>query len=513
MLYKSFVAGKSSGFFKKRLRSEEVMLLRRGKYILSSCCAFLLCIIFLFQSERVLCADKNLIPDIRILIDSTESMQKSDPKNLRISGLRLLVKLLPNGAKAGVWLFSDTILTLIPHGIVDDAWRIEALQIVDKVDIENSGQRANIPEALTKALHDTSNLDSRYRVGVILLTDGGLDVSSSPIDNAVASTKLLNDIANNFPDNNVPIHTIGLKQAADKKLLGNLAEKTSGLFEQSDKPEELAKIYLNFLDILENRAFVTLNSNRFPIDETVREFTLVVFRFDEGSAIEIISPDGTSHSRDRVSKTSAWFENESYAIFTSSDPTVGYWSIKSDKFSKARITVVSDLQIETTGFPNSIPVGSENEFKAWISFKKKKITDLDFLSSLDLELTTNALRGGGSKTLDVQKMTPLESGEFRVLVPGFQKAGRYNLTLKLTGKKFNRVLPNYVDVFALTDSDIDTRPDLGTIPSFIFPSTIIILMIIALLISLAIILLILKRISAQEKERWKERLSSESRLN
>ena len=490
------------------------MLLRRGKYILSSCCAFLLSIIFIFESERGLCRDKSLVPDIRILIDSTESMQKSDPKNLRISGLSLLVKLLPNGAKAGVWLFSDTILPLIPHGIVDDAWRIEALKIVDKIDIENSGQRANIPEALTEALYNTSNFDSRYRIGVILLTDGGLDVSSSPIDNALASTKLLNHIASNFPDNNVPIHTIGLKQGADKKLLSNLAEKTSGLFEQSDKPEELAKIYLKFLDILKNRAFiVALTSNRFPIDESVREFTLVVFRSDEGSAIEIISPDGTSHSRDSVSNSSAWFENESYAIVTSSNPTVGYWSIKSDEFSKARITVVSDLQIETTGIPNSIPVGSENEFKIWIGFKKKKITDLEFLSSLDLELTTNALRGSDSKILDTQKITPLESGEFRVLVPIFQKAGRYNLTLKLTGKKFNRVLPNYFDVFSLTDSDIDTRPDLDPIPSFIFPSTIIILVIIALLISLAIILLILKRISVQEKERWKERLSSESRLN
>ena len=489
------------------------MLLRRGKYILSSCCAFLLSIIFLFQSERVLCRDKSLVPDIRILIDSTESMQKSDPQNLRISGLSLLVKLLPNGAKAGVWLFSDTILPLIPHGIVDDAWRIEALKIVDKIDIENSGQRANIPEALTEALYNTSNFDSRYRIGVILLTDGGLDVSSSPIDNALASTKLLNHIANNFPDNNVPIHTIGLKQGADKKLLSNLAEKTSGLFEQSDKPEELAKIYLKFLDILKNRAFISLTSNRFPIDESVREFTLVVFRSDEGSAIEIISPDGSSHSRDSVSKSSAWFENESYAIVTSSNPTVGYWSIKSDEISKARITVVSDLQIETTGIPNSIPVGSENEFKIWISFKKKKITDLEILSSLDLELTTIADRGSDSKILDTQKIRPLESGESRVLVPIFQKAGRYNLTLKLTGKKFNRVLPNYLDVFALTDSDIDTRSDLDTIPSFIFPSTIIILVIIALLISLAIILLILKRISVQKKERWQERLSSDSRLN
>ena len=489
------------------------MLLRIEKYILSSCCAFLLPIVFIFQSEIVLCADKNLIPDIRILIDSTESMQKSDPKNLRISGLRLLVKLLPNGAKAGVWLFSDTILPLIPHGIVDDDWRIEALQIVDDVDIENSGQRANIPKALAKALHDTSDLDSRYRIGVILLTDGGLEISSSPIDNAVASTKLLNDLEINFPDNNVPIHTIGLKQGADKRLLRNLAEKTSGLFEQSDKPEELAKIYLKVLDILENRVFVTLNSNRFLIDESVHEFTLVVFGPDDGSAIEIVSPDGASYSKDRVSNSSAWFENKGYIIFTSSSPVAGYWSIKSDKFYKGRITVVSDLNIETTGFPNSIPVASEREFLVWVRFKKTKITDPEVLSSLDLELTTIADLANSPKILDIQKMTPLESGEFRVVVPSFQKAGRYKLTLKLAGKNFSRVIPYYVDVFALTDSDIDTRSNLGRIPSFILQSNTIILVFNILLIFLAIFLLFIKRITQQRKERWQEMLSSDNRLN
>ncbi len=489
------------------------MLLRREKYNLFSCCTFLLSTIFLFQSERALCADTNLIPDIRILIDSTESMVKSDPRNLRISSLRLLVKLLPNGAKAGVWLFSDDALPFIRHGIVDDAWRIEALQIIDKIEIKNEGQQSNIPLALTRVLKDFSNLDSRYRIGVILLTDGGLNISSSPIDSAAASTRLLNDIAINFLDNNVPIHSIGLKQEADKKLLSNLAEKTSGLFEQSDKPEELAKIYLNFLDMLQNRSFVVLNKNRFLIDESASEFTLVIFHPEDGSAIEIVSPDGASYRKDSVSKGSAWFENESYVIFTSSNPTVGYWVIKSDRFYQARITVASDLKIETTGFPNSIPVGRKNEFRVWVSFKKKKITNLDFLSSLDLELTTIAGPANESKILDTQKMTLLESGEFRFLVPSFQKAGRYNLTLYLRGKNFSRVLHNYFDVFALTDSGIDTRSDLGTIRPFIFPSTTIALGIITVLILLAIFLLILKHTSEERKARWKERLSSDNGLN
>ena len=135
------------------------------------------------------------------------------------------------------------------------------------------------------------------------------------------------------------------------------------------------------------------------------------------------------------------------------------------------------------------------------------------MSSLDLELTTIADLANSSKILDIRKMTPLESGEFRFLVPSFQKAGRYKLTLKLAGKNFSRVIPYYVDVYALTDSDIDTRSNLGRIPSFILQSNTIILVFNILLLFLAIFLLFIKRITQQRKERWREMLSSDNRLN
>ena len=128
-------------------------------------------------------------------------------------------------------------------------------------------------------------------------------------------------------------------------------------------------------------------------------------------------------------------------------------------------------------------------------------------------MTTIADPENYSKVLDINKMILLESSEFRVLVPSLQKPGRYNLALNITGKNFSRVLHNYFDVFALSDSGIDTRCDQGTIRPFIFPSTIITLVVITLLVLLAIFLLILKRISEKRIARWKDRLSSDNRLN
>lgn len=43
--------------------------------------------------------------DVRILIDVSGSMKKTDPSNLRVPAMKLINGLIPAGAKAGVWTF------------------------------------------------------------------------------------------------------------------------------------------------------------------------------------------------------------------------------------------------------------------------------------------------------------------------------------------------------------------------------------------------------------------------
>ena len=44
-------------------------------------------------------------PDVRLVIDVSGSMKQNDPNNLRQPAVELLVQLLPEGSKAGVWTF------------------------------------------------------------------------------------------------------------------------------------------------------------------------------------------------------------------------------------------------------------------------------------------------------------------------------------------------------------------------------------------------------------------------
>ena len=63
------------------------------------------------------------IDDIRILIDVSGSMKKTDPSNLRVFALKLLNGLIPSGSRAGVWTFGRYVDMSVKWGKVNDEWR------------------------------------------------------------------------------------------------------------------------------------------------------------------------------------------------------------------------------------------------------------------------------------------------------------------------------------------------------------------------------------------------------
>ena len=75
-----------------------------------------------------------LKPDVRLLIDISGSMKDSDPLNLRAPAVELIVQMLPEGARAGIWIFGEGVSPLVDHGEVDKAWRDEAERAIKAID-------------------------------------------------------------------------------------------------------------------------------------------------------------------------------------------------------------------------------------------------------------------------------------------------------------------------------------------------------------------------------------------
>ena len=113
--------------------------------------------------------------DIRIVVDVSGSMKQTDPSNLRIPALKLLNGLIPDGARAGVWMFGRYVDMTVKWGKVDDAWRRQADLGANQ--IHSNGLYTNIEKALSRASQGWKEKDPDTRRNIILLTDGQVDIS------------------------------------------------------------------------------------------------------------------------------------------------------------------------------------------------------------------------------------------------------------------------------------------------------------------------------------------------
>ncbi len=397
-----------------------------------------------------------LKPDVRLLIDISGSMKHSDPENLRAPALDLIVRLLPEGSRAGVWIFGQEVELLVAHRVIDDAWREEAQRAVES--INNSGLRTNIPAALKAVTYDLGGMDGTYRTSIVLLTDGKVDISESPMANASAAKSLLTDMARELGETGIPVHTIALSDEADWDFLRTLAERTNGIAEKAESPGELTEIFLQSLEMAAPTARVPISDSGFQIDASVKEFTVLVFFEDEKASLALIGPTGQRYESDTVGEDLEWFRNRKFALVTVTGPTAGLWALEAPGSTTTRVTVISDLRLEVDPLPNSLPGGRQTELGLRLLEHGVTLADPEVLALFSISVEISG-PDGTREVIDVSgSYTVPEDGEYRVTIPAFELPGRYKLMARLKGETLQRELPMYVEVIATeVQSTLNTR--------------------------------------------------------
>lgn len=391
-----------------------------------------------------------LKPDVRLLIDVSGSMKTSDPDNLRAPAVEMLVRMLPQGARAGIWLFGDDVRVLVPHGEVDEEWRSRARLSMARID--NSGQRTNIPAALEAATYDFDRLDPGYRVSIVLLTDGKVDVAESPMLNASAARNLLAGAAVRLGQTGVPVHTIALSGDADWSFLRSLAQTTSGIAEQVASADALGGVFLQSLELVAPTARVPVKDRKFAIDESVEEFTALIF-FPKGrQRVRVVSPSGDTFGPGDEREGVHWSVNDQFGLVTVTGPEPGRWQVRVPSGNSLRVTVISDLQLEVDPLPSSLPSGRQADIGLRLTERGVPLLDPEVIEAFELYIEVTA-PNGRTERIDVSGNYSLPAdGEYRVLLPPFVESGRYKLMVRLSGATLQRELPLLVEVAAPPES-------------------------------------------------------------
>lgn len=419
------------------------------RFYTGAICLLVLCFIVALTPEKAgadAALGTGLKPDVRILIDISGSMKESDPDNLRAPALDLLVRLLPQGSRAGVWIFGEAVEQLVPHGAVDEQWRQQAQKAMSQID--NSGQRTNIPAALEAATYDLKRMDPGYRTSIVLLTDGKVDIAQSPMVNASAARKLLAGAAPELGATGIPVHTIALSDNADRVFLRSLSESSGGVAEKAESAGELTEVFLQSLEMVAPTARVPVSDHGFQIDDSVEEFTALIFFKEKSKAVSLDSPSGISYSPESPTGNVDWFANKQFALVTVKSPETGAWKLRAPKDASTRVTVISDLQLEVDPLPNSLPAGRNAELGLRLRERGKVLNDQQLLSVFSIEVE---VRGEGEKplVLDVSgNYQAPDDGEYRVTMPAFERPGRYTVVVRLETQTLQRELPMIVEVYA-----------------------------------------------------------------
>lgn len=382
--------------------------------------------------------------DVRLLIDVSGSMKRTDPQNLRKPAMELLAKLLPDGSRAGVWRFGESVTRLVSHGAVDREWRTTAARSASE--INSSALFTNIGAALEQATYDLGQTNSQFRNNIILLTDGMVDIEANVEVNARERERILNELLPRLQQAGYVVHTIALSNEADKRLMEQLALATDGVFATAENADQLMSAFLRIFDQAVPMERLPLENNRFLVDATVEEFTALIFRKPQAQKTELISPDGKKYTTDNTAAGVVWHKTAGYDLITVVKPVGGEWQINAELDPDNRVTVVSNLKLQIAALKNNIEVSQPLELL--FSFQEDEVTVIDprFLQLLDMDAIVTRGRDGKQWQIPLVNTVPPIDGIYSHPLELFRETGQYTVQLLVDGKTFKREFKHQVTV-------------------------------------------------------------------
>src|SRR5690606_35766734 len=181
------------------------------------------------------------------------------------------------------------------------------------------------------------------------LSDGMVDISKDPAINQKEKARILDEIVPRLRAAGFRILTVALSDQADQEFLKTLALQTQGSFMVAKTADDLLKAFVDASDKVNLPEQIPLEGDSFTIDDSVKEFTALIFRKSDMKETRLKAPDGGEYSLAKGSRNLSWFADKKYDLITVYNPVPGRWQVVADLDPSNRVTVVSDLEIEMRG--------------------------------------------------------------------------------------------------------------------------------------------------------------------
>ncbi|ARS51581.1 VWA domain-containing protein [Kushneria konosiri] len=384
--------------------------------------------------------------DVRLAIDVSGSMKNNDPDNLRASGVRLMVDLLPDDVRAGLWTFGQHVANPLAMGVVNDQWRQRALSVLPQ--LTRYEQFTDLESALNLA---TQGVTGDGRTHLIVLTDGMVDVpavSDKTGRDRASRERIINTLAPDLAGQNVVIHTIALSRNADIDLMRSISQQTGGLASVAEDSQALLRSFLDVLDQVAPRQQLPLAEGRFRVDDQVREFTALIFHDQGEGPVTLIGPNGERLSIDAPGGASRWRHDDRYELITVPEPASGQWQIEGPVGAGSRILIDSGLQLRSASIPATLYAHIDHPLDVWLEGMSDQGSDVAQHPAVD------AVLRGSQGDITSTRLQRESDGHYRGRLERIDQTGNAELALQARGESFARLLTHSVNVVPIIDATL-----------------------------------------------------------
>ncbi|MCW8956111.1 MAG: VWA domain-containing protein, partial [Gammaproteobacteria bacterium] len=338
----------------------------------------------LFGLPSLLLADKELPLDAVVIMDSSGSMKKTDPRELRKPAAKLFISLLDDEDQLSVVSFSDNAypITFLTQ-LNSERNKKRSLDATDR--ISSKGIYTNIYAAINKGIKFLEKSQSLQRDPIIvLMSDGQMDVGDEAQSQALRE-KIKTELIPLLNEHNIKIYSIAFTEHSDQTLLQEIADATNGRYALAASDDVLHKIFAKIFEQSKEPNMLPLTENSFTVDPSIREITILANKKDENSQILLQAPTGEKYNSTFKSENLKWFVSSSFDMITLSKPEPGEWKILlSNNDNKAYI--VADVKLRTSFAYNTDSYFPELSIDTWLIRDQETITHDALLDNLELSL-------------------------------------------------------------------------------------------------------------------------------
>lgn len=372
-------------------------------------------------------------------MDSSGSMKKTDPENLRKAAARLFISLLRDNDRVGLVSFSDEGQKL--SGLTEVADKQNRAKLIKSLEkITSTGKYTNIYDGIQKGYEILkASADKEKMLILMLMTDGHMDLGDKAREDALL--KEINALLPGLKESGVKIHTIAFTELSDSALLEGIALKTGGSFKVAQTDKDLHIVFTSMFEKIKAPDALPIKDNAFLVDRDIQEFTLLITKKTPNVHSAIKDPAGKEHKARKHAGSQQWFESSAFDMVTVKDPAPGPWSIKLSTDEGNKLFVITNLKLLSSFSKADVEHGKPVKIEAWLEKDNAPLKTKEILEHIKLSA---AVKTPDGKDVAVPLNddgangdTSAGDGVYTLRLP-IEQAGEYNLTLTAEGNTFTR---------------------------------------------------------------------------